>query len=42
MRSKNLKKKLNQRTVREIKKARERIKKGKFYSEEEARKIVGA
>jgi len=33
--------KLSQRTIQEIKKSRERIKKGEFYTEEEAKKILG-
>ncbi len=33
--------KLSQKTIREIKEARERIKKGEFYSEEESKKILG-
>ena len=33
--------KLSQKTIKEIKEARERIKKGEFYTEEEARKILG-
>ncbi|MBI4159535.1 hypothetical protein HY500_04750 [Candidatus Woesearchaeota archaeon] len=33
--------KLSQKTIIEIKAARERIKKGEFYTEEEARKILG-
>lgn len=33
--------KLSQKTVQEIKEARERIKKGEFYTEEEAKKILG-
>jgi predicted transcriptional regulator len=33
--------KLSQKTVQEIKKARERIKKGEFYTEKEAKKILG-
>jgi len=33
--------KLSQKTIQEIKEARERIKKGEFYTEEEARKILG-
>lgn len=33
--------KLGQKTIKEIKEARERVKKGKFYTEEEARKILG-
>ena len=33
--------KLSQKTILEIKEARERIKKGQFYTEEEARKILG-
>ena len=33
--------KLSQKTIREIKEARERIKKGEFYTEEESRKILG-
>jgi len=33
--------KLSQKTIQEIKEARENIKKGEFYTEEEARKILG-
>jgi len=33
--------KLSQKTVKEIKEARERIKKGEFYTEAEAKKILG-
>ena len=33
--------KLSQKTIQEIKEAREKIKKGKFYSEAEAKKILG-
>ena len=33
--------KLSQKTIREIKEARERIEKGDFYTEEEAKKILG-
>ncbi len=33
--------KLSQKTMQEIKEARERIKKGEFYTEEEAKKILG-
>ena len=33
--------KLSQKTIREIKEARERVKKGEFYTEEEAKKILG-
>lgn len=33
--------KLSQKTILEIKQARERIKKGEFYTEEEAKKILG-
>lgn len=33
--------KLSKKTIQEIKKARERIKKGEFYTEEEAKKILG-
>ncbi len=33
--------KLSQKTILEIKYARERIKKGEFYTEEEAKKILG-
>ena len=33
--------KLSQKTVLEIKEARERIKKGEFYREDEAKKILG-
>ena len=33
--------KLSQKTVQEIKKAREKIKSGEFYTEEEAKKILG-
>jgi predicted transcriptional regulator len=32
---------LSQKTILEIKEARERIKKGDFYTEEEAKKILG-
>ena len=32
---------LSQKTVHEIKEARERIKSGEFYTEEEAKKILG-
>lgn len=32
---------LSQKTIKEIKQARERIKKGKFYTEAEAKKILG-
>ena len=32
---------LSQRTIQEIKEARERVKKGEFYTEEEAKKILG-
>jgi len=32
---------LSQKTMQEIKEARERIKKGEFYTEEEAKKILG-
>jgi len=32
---------LSQKTIKEIKEARERIKKGEFYTEEEAKKILG-
>ncbi len=32
---------LSQKTINEIKEARERIKKGKFYTEAEAKKILG-
>ena len=34
--------KVSQKTIQEIKEARERIKKGEFYTEEEAKKILGA
>ena len=33
--------KLSQKTIQEINEARERIKKGEFYTEEEAKKILG-
>ena len=33
--------KLSQKTILEIKESRERIKKGDFYTEEEAKKILG-
>ena len=33
--------KLSQKTIKEIKEARERIKKGEFYTESEAKKILG-
>ena len=33
--------KLSQKTIQEIKEARERIKKGEFYTEAEAKKILG-
>ncbi len=33
--------KLSQKVILEIKKARERIKKGEFYTEEEVKKILG-
>jgi len=33
--------KLSQRTIKEIEKARQEIKKGEFYTEEEAKKILG-
>jgi len=33
--------KLSQKSILEIKEARERIKKGEFYTEEEAKKILG-
>ena len=33
--------KLSQKTILEIQEARERVKKGKFYTEEEAKKILG-
>ena len=33
--------KISQETILEIKQARERIKKGEFYTEEEAKKILG-
>ena len=33
--------KLSQKTIQEIKEARERIKKGEFYTEQEAKKILG-
>ncbi|MBT4135593.1 hypothetical protein HOD75_03065 [archaeon] len=32
---------LSQKTIQEIKEARENIKKGEFYTEEEAKKILG-
>lgn len=32
---------LSQKTIQEIKEARERVKKGEFYTEEEAKKILG-
>ena len=32
---------LSQKTIKEIKEAREKIKKGEFYTEEEAKKILG-
>ena len=32
---------LSQKTIQEINEARERIKKGEFYTEEEAKKILG-
>lgn len=32
--------KLSQRTIKEIKEAREKIKRGEFYTEEEAKKIL--
>ena len=32
---------LSQKAIQEIKEARERIKKGEFYTEEEAKKILG-
>ena len=32
---------LSQRTIQEIKEAREKIKSGEFYTEEEAKKILG-
>ncbi len=32
---------LSQKTIREIKESRERVKKGEFYTEEEAKKILG-
>ena len=32
---------LSQKTILEIKEARERVKKGEFYTEEEAKKILG-
>jgi len=32
---------LSQKTVNEIEKAREEVKKGEFYTEEEAKKILG-
>ena len=35
------KQKISQKTIQEIKEARERIKKGEFYTEEEAKKILG-
>ena len=34
-------KKLSQKTLKEIKGARERVKKGEFYTEAEAKKILG-
>jgi len=33
--------KLSQKTIKEIKEARERVKKGEFYTEKEAKKILG-
>lgn len=33
--------KLSQKTIKEIREARERIKKGEFYTEEEAKKFLG-
>ncbi|MBS3084746.1 hypothetical protein J4411_02435 [Candidatus Pacearchaeota archaeon] len=33
--------KLSQKAIKEIKESRERIKKGEFYTEEEAKKILG-
>ena len=33
--------KLSQKTLKEIKEARERVKKGEFYTEAEAKKILG-
>ena len=33
--------KLSQKTIQEIKEARERVKRGEFYTEEEAKKILG-
>ena len=33
--------KLSQKTIKEIKESRERIKKGEFYTEAEAKKILG-
>lgn len=33
--------KLSQKTIQEIKEARERVKKGEFYTETEAKKILG-
>ena len=33
--------KLSQKTIQEIKETRERIKKGEFYTEKEAKKILG-
>jgi predicted transcriptional regulator len=33
--------KLSQKTIQEIKEAREKIKSGEFYTEEEAKKILG-
>jgi len=32
---------LSQKTIKEIKEARERVRKGEFYTEEEAKKILG-
>ncbi|MBD3253072.1 hypothetical protein GF386_05035 [Candidatus Pacearchaeota archaeon] len=32
---------LSQKTIKEIKEARENVKKGEFYTEEEAKKILG-
>lgn len=33
--------KLSQKTIKEIKEARERVKKGEFYTEAEAKKLLG-
>ena len=33
--------KLSQQTIQEIKEAREKVKRGEFYTEEEAKKILG-